>query len=137
MGTITLIAILMVCSRTLAFAKTVNVGLKNKHLTIVGEIWHPFLYVNFDENGTATNYRGIMYDLVLFMQRAKNFTFTMVYGDTSWGQCYAVNNCTGMIGMVNREEVDIALGNPNFHCNKIRFLRIPCCRTILPEHLEG
>ena len=45
------------------------------------------------------------------MQQAKNFTFTMVAeGNYEWGTCYGVNNCTGMVGMVTRKEVDFALG---------------------------
>ena len=89
-------------------------GMRNKHLTIEGEYWFPFLIYDFDENGTAINYSGIMWDLLLFMQAARNFTFTMVSeADYVWGWCYAPYNCTGMIGMVNRSEVDFALGNPH------------------------
>ena len=84
-------------------------------LTIEGEDWPPFLTFDTDENGTAINYRGIMWDLLMFMKKARNFTFTMVSdADGYWGDCYAVNNCTGMIGMVNRKEVDFALGKCRF-----------------------
>ena len=89
-----------------------NDGLRNQHLTIVGEFWPPFVRYDLDENGTAANYGGAMWDLLLFMQRARNFTFTLVSEAVNeWGSCYEVDNCTGMIGMVNRKEVDFALGD--------------------------
>ena len=95
----------------LVSSQTSNEGLRNMHLKIEGEEWWPFLTYDFDENGTAINYRGIMWDLLLFMQKARNFTFSMVSeADYTWGKCPEVNNCTGMIGMVNRGEVDIAIG---------------------------
>ena len=109
-----MILFLKLCLAKLVFSDAVKAGegMRNKHLTIEGEYWEPFLYYDFDENGTAINYGGIMWDLLLFMQKARNFTFTMVSeADYVWGWCYAPNNCTGMIGMVNRKEVDFALGN--------------------------
>ena len=88
-------------------------GLKNKHLIIEGEIWRPFFMYDIHENGSTVEgtYRGVMWDLLLFMQKARNFTFTMVNkADWVWGECFSINNCTGMIGMVNRKEVDFAIG---------------------------
>ena len=56
-------------------------------------------------------YSGIMWDLLMFMKKARNFTFTLVHEtDYVWGVCYETNNCTGMVGMVNRKEVDFAIG---------------------------
>ena len=95
-------------------SKTMNDGLRNQHLTIVGEFWPPFVTYDLDENGTAANYGGAMWDLLLFMQRARNFTFTLVSEAVNeWGSCYEVDNCTGMIGMVNRKDVDFASGDHN------------------------
>ena len=88
-------------------------GLRNKHLLIEGEYWDPFLMYEMDANWTAIEgtYYGVMWDLLLFMQQARNFTFTIVSkADFEWGVCHEVDNCTGMIGMVNRKEVDFALG---------------------------
>ena len=86
-------------------------GLRNKHLIIEGETWHPYLDYDYYEDGTYGGYRGVMYDLLLYMQKERNFTFSMVSdADWEWGECYATNNCTGMIGMVNRKEVDLAIG---------------------------
>ena len=56
-------------------------------------------------------YGGIMWDFLMFMKEARNFTFTLVHEtDYIWGECYGANNCTGMVGMVNRKEVDFAIG---------------------------
>ena len=90
-------------------------GLRNKHLIVEGEYWPPFLMYKYhdDDPFTAVDriYSGVMWDLLLFMQKARNFTFTMVNNaDWVWGECFSINNCTGMIGMVNRKEVDLAIG---------------------------
>ena len=91
----------------------VTEGLRNKHLVIEGEYWDPFLMYEYDANWTAIEgtYYGVMWDLLLFMKQARNFTFDIVSeADYEWGSCPEVDNCTGMIGMVNRKEVDFALG---------------------------
>ena len=58
------------------------------------------------------SYGGIMWELLMIMKQAKNISFTLVgSSDGLWGgTCYSSNNCTGMIGMVNRKEVHMALG---------------------------
>ena len=90
-------------------------GLRNKHLIVEGEYWPPFLMYKYhdDDPFTAVDgiYSGVMWDLLLFMQEARNFTFTILNkAEWEWGECSSINNCTGMIGMVNRKEVDFALG---------------------------
>ena len=41
----------------------------------------------------------------------RNISFTLLEApDRQWGNCYGKNNCTGMIGMVNRGEAHFALG---------------------------
>ena len=95
-------------------------SLRNKHLMVEGEYWYPYLMWKCPDVGydweeedcpDDRTYDGIMWHLLLFMQRARNFTFTLVHEDEEWGLCYAKDNCTGMVGMVNRGEVDFALGN--------------------------
>ena len=101
-------------------------SLRNKHLMVEGEYWYPFLmwtcpgfgYGWEEDCPDDRTYDGIMWHLLLFMQRARNFTFTLNHeADYEWGLCYAKDNCTGMIGMVNRREVDFALGKKSdmFH----------------------
>ena len=53
----------------------------------------------------------------------RNVTFSISSPrDKSWGFCYGVNNCTGMIGMVNRREVDFALGTFRNHLVKMEYI---------------
>ena len=99
--------------------------LENKHLVIEGQYWFPYLFWKcpdqrydwWEDCPHNRTYDGVMWHLLLFMQRARNFTFTLVQQaeDYEWGTCFAINNCTGMIGVVNRGEVDLALGC-NFSC---------------------
>ena len=100
--------------------------MRNKHLVIEGEFWSPYLMWTCpgfgldweDDCPDERTYDGVMWHLILFMQRARNFTFTLVHdADYEWGLCYAKDNCTGMIGMVNRREVDFALGNVSYFRN--------------------
>ena len=56
-----LMAVLVVCSGTHALSTNTddNRGLRNKHLIIETEWWHPFMTYDTDENGTAINYRVV------------------------------------------------------------------------------
>ena len=82
--------------------------------------WKPFLQENCPYEKQATvcssgedrTYSGIMWDLLMFMKQAKNLSYTMMgIDDDFWaGTCYGNDNCTGMVGRVNRNEADLALG---------------------------
>ena len=132
MSAISSLIILTLCLVNCAYAiPEVHQGLRNKHLIIEGEYWYPFLYFDRDEDGKTINHKGIMWDLLLFMQKARNFTFTFVSeADNMWGQCHSMNDSSGMIGMVTRKEVDVALGNHflkqniTTNCNVIYFRSI-------------
>lgn len=120
MSSLHLIAILALFSRHVVFSTKENEGLRNQHLTIAAEEWDPFFAYDWHKNDMGdyvfSNYRGVMWELLLLMQRARNFTFRMVHSsDGEWGVCYTINNCTGMFGMVNRGEVDLALGKYDFN----------------------
>ena len=71
---------------------------------------------------------GFMWELLLFMKERMNFNFTLVHSvDGLWGgSCHGQNNCSGMIGMVNRQEVDFALGRVLYdysdtHCKRVLY----------------
>ena len=51
-----------------------------------------------------------MWELILLMKEIRNLTVTVVTGESTWGLCYNESSCSGMIGMVNRKEVDFAIG---------------------------
>ena len=100
-------------------------GLANRHLRIVAVPWKPFLvwkcpndttwseeFETDCQNGDERMYSGILWELLMFMSKARNLTYNIMGIDDDWwgGTCYDVNNCTGMIGRVNRQEADFALG---------------------------
>ena len=64
-------------------------------------------------DGGSMTYGGALWELLKLVQLTQNVTFSIVRPPSSaktWGDCYGLNNCSGMIGMVNRGEVDFALG---------------------------
>ena len=74
--------------------------------------WNPIFGGERDPPGSII---FLKIDALMFMKRARNFTFTTIdESDGIWGVCVEENNCTGMLGMVNRGEVDLALGKFNF-----------------------
>ena len=88
-----------------------NNALSNQHLNIAYYEWDPMFRIHKDPGGKNT-YSGILGKLLTLMETQRNITFTLlkVPGGV-WGNCESENNCTGMIGMVNRKEADLALGN--------------------------
>ena len=82
----------------------------NKHLRITHEPWPPFLTTKKNEDGTVS-LGGPLGQCISFWQKARNITYTLVRPpDGLWGYCPEPNNCSGMIGQVNRKEVDFAIG---------------------------
>ena len=91
-------------------------ALSNAHIKLGAEAWPPFTIIEKDENGKDT-FSGINWDVILSIQKATNCTFTVVRPpDGQWGNCYDETNCTGMIGLVQRKEVDFAFGNIFMFC---------------------
>ena len=92
------------------FSSAKQITMSNKHLKVGAVPYPPFLVINTDKSGRTT-YSGMIWDLIKLIQETRNCTFEVnIPGDLRWGNCYDINNCTGMIGMVNRKEVDFALG---------------------------
>ena len=82
----------------------------NKNLIVAAEPYPPYLVVNKDEHGMDI-YSGVVWDFMEYIKEARNCTYKLVRSpDGLWGNCYGINNCTGMIGQVNRKEVDFAIG---------------------------
>ena len=110
--------------RTQVFAKR-HTPLQNKHLRVAAELWSPFIifYCNGKEMRDETDeclekdkmsYGGALWDFLNMVKLTRNVTFSILRPPTpTWGYCHAMNNCSGMIGMVNRREVDFALGRYN------------------------
>ena len=56
-------------------------------------------------------YGGAVWEIFKLVKLARNVTFTIVRPDKyRWGDCNSPTDCDGMIGMVNRGEVDLAIG---------------------------
>ena len=96
-------------------------ALQNKHLKVAAFPWTPFFILYCNENMIIwaddcprkenITYGGVLWEFLNMVKLARNVTFSILNPPTStWGYCHAMNNCTGMIGMVNRREVDFALG---------------------------
>ena len=85
--------------------------LSNKNLVVALEPWPPIALVEHGhENGTKT-YSGMLWEMMEYIKEARNCTFKVVRSpDGQWGFCYGLNNCTGGLGQVNKNEVDFALG---------------------------
>ena len=96
-------------------------ALQNKHLKVAAATLSPYFifYCNEEmilladdcsDKGNIT-YDGVLWEFLNMIKLARNVTFSISSPTTrTWGFCHAMNNCTGMIGMVNRKEVDFALG---------------------------
>ena len=95
--------------------------LLNGHLKVAASPWKPFIkfYCNGKEMGAydecpdqdTIKYDGILWQVLRLVKLKRNVTFSILRPPSpKWGYCYGANNCTGMIGMVERREVDFALG---------------------------
>ena len=96
-------------------------ALQDKHLKVAAVNFSPnfIFYCNEKEMDITdgchekdnVTYGGALWELLNMVKVARNVTFSILTPPTpTWGYCYSMNNCTGMIGMVNRKEVDFALG---------------------------
>ena len=82
----------------------------NKHFKIAAIHRPPFLIAKTLPGGQNI-LSGQNGDAINFWQYARNFTYTLVKPkDGLYGACVGPNNCSGLIGMVQRKEVDFALG---------------------------
>lgn len=124
---ITLLLVL-ICSCLIPFCygnQTNAVGhhnsMQNGHLTVSAEPWRPFFLFYCDgqsldwtqrcHEGGKVTYGGALWELLKFMEQARNVTFSIKRtSGGNWGHCHEKDNCTGMIGVVNRKEADLAIG---------------------------
>ena len=96
--------------------------LQNRHLKVAALPVSPFM--EFLCNGKRLHsgdvcpnkndvaYGGALWELLKLVKQARNTSFSILKPlHYNFGVCYGENNCTGMIGMVNRAEVDFALGS--------------------------
>ena len=101
--------------------KAVN-HLLSGHLKVAAATWSPFIIIkcngkdiesvdNDCPDEAKLTYTGILWEFLEWVKRKRNVTFSILRpSNPTWGYCHGMNNCSGMIGMVNRREVDFALG---------------------------
>ena len=81
----------------------------NPHFKVAADDWSPFFIVN--TSSVSRPYSGVMFELLKYVQKSLNFTFEIRRPlDGQWGYVLENGSVTGMVGMVNRSEVDFALG---------------------------
>ena len=85
----------------------------NKQFKIGAMHFPPLIVIRKDKNGQDI-IGGLLGKFLAYLKGARNCTFKVVTSHDGLGDfCYGKNNCTGMIGLVNRSEVDFAIGNNN------------------------
>ena len=83
----------------------------NRHFKIGAVPRPPLTIISRDKNGQDV-IGGLLGKFFEYLKNARNCTFEVVIPDDGlWGNCYGKNNCSGMIGLVNRNEVHFAIGN--------------------------
>ena len=89
---------------------TTHMRMTNKHFKIAAIHRPPFLIAKTLPGGQNI-LSGQNGDAINFWQYARNFTYTLVKPkDGLYGACLGPDNCSGLIGMVQRKEVDFAIG---------------------------
>ena len=84
-------------------------GFNGKRLMVAAETWKPWVLIS--KEAGEMKYSGIMLKVLEFLQESLNFTITMARPpDGEWGVLDSSGNWSGMVGMLKRNEVDIALG---------------------------
>ena len=89
----------------------------NRHFKVAAIPGPPFLIIKTLPGGEKI-LSGQIGDAISFWHYARNFTYTLVKPeDGLYGNCARRNNCSGMIGMVHRNEVDFAIGSMQSQSN--------------------
>ncbi|XP_063590281.1 glutamate receptor ionotropic, delta-2-like [Penaeus indicus] len=93
-----------------------------RHLTVGAEQWVPWLRIEENGEDGGLVYSGIMYNILIALSRAMNFTYELRRPvDGLWGVGYPNGTWVGMLGMVKRGEVDFALGPFAFNWERYHF----------------
>ncbi|XP_063888337.1 glutamate receptor-like isoform X2 [Scylla paramamosain] len=80
-------------------------------LVVGADEWEPHMKVTQEVPGGPPHFQGPMMDVLLALARTMNFTFVLERPpDGSWGTPLPNGTVTGLVGMVHRQEVDLALG---------------------------
>ncbi|XP_042877543.1 glutamate receptor 1-like [Penaeus japonicus] len=80
------------------------------NLRVGAESWLPHIKVTRDPSKGTTTIKGPVADFLRLLANSLNFTYTLVNGDGYFGAPIGDGKWNGMIGMLKRREIDIALG---------------------------
>ena len=112
-----------------------QMSLANRHLKIGAQAWPPLLVIEKTDSGQHT-ISGPVGNYLKYIGQTRNCSFTIVTPpDGKWGHCNGPNNCTGVIGLVARNEVDFAI-NP-FTQTTDRKMGVDFTRPVLYDSYWG
>ena len=85
--------------------------LQGVQFNITTQFSMPYIGLTRDEMGEVHLQNGMFVDIFKELSKLLNFSYHAIGPpDGQWGYCSGINNCTGMLGLVNRKEADFALG---------------------------
>ncbi|XP_071544057.1 glutamate receptor ionotropic, kainate glr-3-like [Panulirus ornatus] len=104
-------------------------------IRIAAETWQPYFLIGRDESG-ATLYSGIMWDLLLMIVSRMNLRFEILRPpDGLWGVELPNGTWNGMLGMIQRQEVDMALGPFAVSYSRTQVVDFPATIFMLPHRV--
>ncbi|XP_047496540.1 glutamate receptor-like [Penaeus chinensis] len=102
---------------------------------IAAETWQPYFLIGQDGNGN-TVYSGIMWDLLQMLTTKMNLQFEIYRPpDGLWGVELPNGSWNGMLGMIQRQEVDMALGPFAVSYQRTTVADFPASIFVLPHRL--
>ncbi|XP_068223835.1 glutamate receptor ionotropic, kainate glr-3-like [Palaemon carinicauda] len=82
-------------------------ALTGHHLTVGAQTWNPWI----KSLDASLGYEGVLFDALNNIAEKLNFTYSVISpADRQWGTELPNGSFSGMIGMCQRKEVDVALG---------------------------
>ncbi|XP_068218545.1 glutamate receptor ionotropic, kainate glr-3-like [Palaemon carinicauda] len=82
-------------------------ALTGRHLIVGAQTWNPWVKTT----DASLGYTGILYKVLNTIANKLNFTYSVISpADRQWGRELPNGSFSGMIGMCQRKEVDLALG---------------------------
>ncbi|XP_066949352.1 probable glutamate receptor [Macrobrachium rosenbergii] len=86
-------------------------ALSGKHLRVAAGVWDPWVLMEHDLEGRLVKSTGIFINFMDMFAQKLNFTYSIAEAaDGEWGRILPNGSTTGMIGLCQRREVDMALG---------------------------
>ncbi|XP_042241220.1 glutamate receptor ionotropic, kainate 1-like [Homarus americanus] len=104
-------------------------------ITIAAETWQPYFLISEGLTGRPV-YSGIMWDLLLMITSKMDLRFRIVRPpDGLWGVELPNGSWNGMLGMIQRQEVDMALGPFAISYPRTKVAEFPAAIFVLPHRV--